>query len=173
VCLYECVCVCVGTGGKNHNSGESSRYGEKYTTGDVIRCAFDFDAKTIEFFKNGKSQVRACVCVCARVCACVCVCVGVCVRVCVCTCLFVWVCLGVCVFGRVSYTCVGGVYACVCVGICVYACVNAMPLLTTLSPLIPLPLAPYPVTLPPLPPSPGRGLYESLRSGHPRSVVHG
>jgi SPRY domain/Sad1 / UNC-like C-terminal len=46
-----------GTGGKNYNAGKSFAYGEKYgDENDLIRCVLDFDASTIEFFKNGKSQ---------------------------------------------------------------------------------------------------------------------
>eukprot|EP01083_Nonionella_stella_P037399 101947_1 len=45
-----------GTGGKNHNSGQSAKYGDKYGAGDIIRVAMDFEAQTVEFFKNGISQ---------------------------------------------------------------------------------------------------------------------
>jgi SPRY domain len=33
-----------------------SAYGATYTTGDIIGCAFDLDAKSITFYKNGTSQ---------------------------------------------------------------------------------------------------------------------
>jgi hypothetical protein len=31
-------------------------YGDKYGFGDVIGCQLDWDAKTIEYYKNGVSQ---------------------------------------------------------------------------------------------------------------------
>jgi hypothetical protein len=46
-----------GTGGKCFNVGTSTPYGDTYgAKGDVIRVTLDFDAKTIEFAKNGVSQ---------------------------------------------------------------------------------------------------------------------
>lgn len=45
-----------GNGGKVYNTGRHSSYGAKYKAGDVIGVLLDFDAKTIEFYKNGKSQ---------------------------------------------------------------------------------------------------------------------
>ena len=61
-----------GTGGKCHNEAKrfvflitpaslvsSMTYGEKFGLGDVVGICLDFDAGTIEFFKNGKSQGKA------------------------------------------------------------------------------------------------------------------
>jgi len=45
-----------GTGGKCHNVGKSVNYGADFGNQDVVRCAIDFSKKTIEFFKNDKSQ---------------------------------------------------------------------------------------------------------------------
>jgi len=42
-------------GYKFHN-GSGPRYGERYYTGDVIRCDVDMDKRTITFFKNDISQ---------------------------------------------------------------------------------------------------------------------
>jgi len=47
-----------GTGNKATNSA-SSAYGASYTTGDVIGVAFDADAGTLVFYKNGTSQGTA------------------------------------------------------------------------------------------------------------------
>lgn len=47
-----------GTGNKVTNSS-SSAYGASYTTGDVIGVAFDADAGTLVFYKNGTSQGTA------------------------------------------------------------------------------------------------------------------
>jgi hypothetical protein len=38
------------------NNNVSKPYGAAYTTGDVIGCALDVDAGTLEFYKNGASQ---------------------------------------------------------------------------------------------------------------------
>ena len=51
--------------------------------------------------------VRACVCMCKRVCVCMCACKRVCVCVCVCACMHVCVCVCVCV------------HVCMCVHVCV------------------------------------------------------
>ena len=45
-----------GTGGKCFNSAQSTAYGEKYSTNDIISILMDFDNNTLEFFKNGISQ---------------------------------------------------------------------------------------------------------------------
>eukprot|EP00474_Spongospora_subterranea_P004666 CRZ05124.1 hypothetical protein [Spongospora subterranea] len=45
-----------GTGGKANNSGQSTPYGDVYGHGDTVGILLDFDAKTIEMFKNGVSQ---------------------------------------------------------------------------------------------------------------------
>ncbi|SPQ95478.1 B30.2/SPRY domain-containing protein [Plasmodiophora brassicae] len=45
-----------GTGGKANNSGQSSPYGDQFGQGDKIGILVDFEAKTVEFFKNGISQ---------------------------------------------------------------------------------------------------------------------
>ncbi|ETO33073.1 ran-binding protein [Reticulomyxa filosa] len=45
-----------GTGGKCFNSGQSTAYGEQFTTGDIISVVMDFDNQKLEFFKNGDSQ---------------------------------------------------------------------------------------------------------------------
>jgi len=45
--------------GKKYNNLTGSAYGATYTTGDVIGCAFDADAGTIVFYKNGVSQGTA------------------------------------------------------------------------------------------------------------------
>lgn len=42
--------------GFTSNSTSGTTYGSTFTVGDVIGVAFDVDAKTIEFFKNGVSQ---------------------------------------------------------------------------------------------------------------------
>jgi len=47
-----------GTGNKVTNSS-STAYGSSYTTGDVIGVAFDADAGTLVFYKNGTSQGTA------------------------------------------------------------------------------------------------------------------
>jgi len=44
-----------GLGHKNNNSSTNSPYGETYTAGDIIGVALNFEMKTIEFLKNGKS----------------------------------------------------------------------------------------------------------------------
>ena len=46
-------------GGANGNkviNGTSSVYGAGFTAGDILGCAFDADAGSLEFFKNGLSQ---------------------------------------------------------------------------------------------------------------------
>eukprot|EP01006_Ploeotia_vitrea_P052211 TRINITY_DN67660_c9_g12_i2.p1 TRINITY_DN67660_c9_g12~~TRINITY_DN67660_c9_g12_i2.p1 ORF type:complete len:1039 (+),score=601.97 TRINITY_DN67660_c9_g12_i2:75-3191(+) len=45
-----------GTGGKCHNVAKSQPYGHKYGADDVVSVALDFDERTIEFFKNGRTQ---------------------------------------------------------------------------------------------------------------------
>jgi len=45
-----------GTGGVCHDSPNSMPYGETFGQGDIIGVILDFDAKTIEFTKNGVSQ---------------------------------------------------------------------------------------------------------------------
>jgi hypothetical protein len=42
--------------GTRWNGSSFVSYGASYTSGDVIGCAFDFNASTVEFFKNGVSQ---------------------------------------------------------------------------------------------------------------------
>jgi hypothetical protein len=42
--------------GYKYNSGSSSAYGATYGTGDIIGIAFDADAGTLTFYKNGTSQ---------------------------------------------------------------------------------------------------------------------
>ncbi|MES1908640.1 MAG: hypothetical protein MHM6MM_001536 [Cercozoa sp. M6MM] len=45
-----------GTGGKCRDSGKSTPYGDPFSAGDTIGILLDFDARTVEFFKNGVSQ---------------------------------------------------------------------------------------------------------------------
>ena len=45
-----------GTGGKCYNSGQSTAYGERYTTGDKITVIMNFEAGCLEFFKNDEPQ---------------------------------------------------------------------------------------------------------------------
>jgi len=45
-----------GTGGKCHNVGKSEAYGKRFGGQDRIRCVLDFTRRTIEFFRNDKSQ---------------------------------------------------------------------------------------------------------------------
>lgn len=45
-----------GTGGKCHSEAKSVQYGDKYGLDDVVGIQMDFDARTVEFFRNGKSQ---------------------------------------------------------------------------------------------------------------------
>ena len=42
--------------GNRYSQGTSGAYGASYTTGDIIGVAFDGDAHTITFYKNGASQ---------------------------------------------------------------------------------------------------------------------
>ena len=42
--------------GSKYNSGSAASYASSYTNGDVIGCALDMDAGTVEFFKNNVSQ---------------------------------------------------------------------------------------------------------------------
>jgi len=42
--------------GQKWNNNSAQAYGATYTTGDVIGCALDLSAGTLEFFKNGTSQ---------------------------------------------------------------------------------------------------------------------
>jgi hypothetical protein len=42
--------------GQKWNNNSAQTYGATYTTGDVIGCALDLSAGTLEFFKNGTSQ---------------------------------------------------------------------------------------------------------------------
>jgi hypothetical protein len=48
-----------GDGAYKYNSGTGVSYGATYTTNDVIGVAFDLDAGTITFYKNGSSQGQA------------------------------------------------------------------------------------------------------------------
>jgi len=43
------------SGAKNHNTSKPESYSWKYGAGDRIGCLMDFDNRTLEFFKNGKS----------------------------------------------------------------------------------------------------------------------
>lgn len=43
------------SGGKSHNGTRPENYSSKYGLGDRIGCLMDFDNRTLEFFKNGKS----------------------------------------------------------------------------------------------------------------------
>ena len=45
-----------GTGGKCHIQGKSVAYGKRYGGQDRIKCVIDFNKRTIEFFRNDKSQ---------------------------------------------------------------------------------------------------------------------
>lgn len=45
-----------GLGHKNYNSSTNRPYGATYTAADTVGVQLDFDAGTIEFFKNGVSQ---------------------------------------------------------------------------------------------------------------------
>jgi hypothetical protein len=45
--------------GNKYNYGSVSAYGATYTTGDIIGVAFDLDAGSITFYKNGTSQGTA------------------------------------------------------------------------------------------------------------------
>ena len=45
--------------GNKYNYGSASAYGATYTTGDIIGVAFDLDAGSITFYKNGTSQGTA------------------------------------------------------------------------------------------------------------------
>jgi hypothetical protein len=45
--------------GNKYNYGSVSTYGATYTTGDIIGVAFDLDAGSITFYKNGTSQGTA------------------------------------------------------------------------------------------------------------------
>jgi hypothetical protein len=45
--------------GQKFNNASGSAYGASYTTGDIIGCAFDADAGTLVFYKNGTSQGTA------------------------------------------------------------------------------------------------------------------
>ena len=47
------------TNGSKYNSGSGSAYGATWTTGDTIGIAFDADAGTLVFYKNGTSQGTA------------------------------------------------------------------------------------------------------------------
>jgi hypothetical protein len=49
-------CYVGGGGNKAYNKSSSDAYGEKFIAGDVVGVSLDFDRKTIEFFRNGKSQ---------------------------------------------------------------------------------------------------------------------
>jgi len=44
-----------GNGQKLHNSGTGLAFAIPYTVGDTIGVQLDFEAKTIEYFKNGES----------------------------------------------------------------------------------------------------------------------
>jgi hypothetical protein len=48
-----------GANGKNYNNGTSNSYGATYGAGDIIGVAYDADAGTITFYKNGTSQGQA------------------------------------------------------------------------------------------------------------------
>ena len=45
-----------GEGLKCYADGFGDSYGETYTKNDIIKCQLNFDDKTIEFYKNNKSQ---------------------------------------------------------------------------------------------------------------------
>jgi len=45
-----------GTGGKCHTVGKSVAYGKRFGGNDTIKCIIDFNKRTIEFFRNDKSQ---------------------------------------------------------------------------------------------------------------------
>jgi hypothetical protein len=47
------------SGGTKISNGSSSAYGASYTTGDVIGVAYDADAGSLTFYKNGTSQGTA------------------------------------------------------------------------------------------------------------------
>jgi len=47
------------SGGNKYNNNSSTAYGASYTTNDVIGIAFDADARTMTFYKNGVSQGTA------------------------------------------------------------------------------------------------------------------
>jgi hypothetical protein len=48
-----------GVNGNKYNNGTSSSYGATYGAGDIIGIAYDADAGTITFYKNGVSQGQA------------------------------------------------------------------------------------------------------------------
>jgi len=45
-----------GTGGKCHSVGKSIAYGKRFGNQDKIKIVLDFNKRTIEFFRNDKSQ---------------------------------------------------------------------------------------------------------------------
>jgi len=48
-----------GNGNKYTSGGNAASYGDTYTSGDIIGCILDCDNRTLEFFKNGRSQGEA------------------------------------------------------------------------------------------------------------------
>ena len=48
-----------GNGNTYHSGGNASSFGDSYTSGDIIGCILDCDNRTLEFFKNGRSQGEA------------------------------------------------------------------------------------------------------------------
>jgi hypothetical protein len=48
-----------GNNGNKYNNGSAAAYGATFTSGDVIGIAFDADAGTLTFYKNGVSQGTA------------------------------------------------------------------------------------------------------------------
>nr|BAR23499.1 hypothetical protein [uncultured Mediterranean phage uvMED]BAR23550.1 hypothetical protein [uncultured Mediterranean phage uvMED] len=51
--------VYLNSNGQKMSGGSAASYGASYTTGDVIGVAFDADAGTLVFYKNGSSQGTA------------------------------------------------------------------------------------------------------------------
>ena len=48
-----------GNGQSYYSGGNGASYGDSYTSGDIIGCILDCDNRTLEFFKNGRSQGEA------------------------------------------------------------------------------------------------------------------
>ena len=116
MCVWVCVCGCVGVGGDVGGIGEwerrkSVRGEENRGAGGARRSRDSWGGEVSEGVRLWRLLLCiVCVCGCGGVgvpmdvCGCVCMCVGVCVCVCVCVCA----CVCVCVCGRAG--------ACVCVG---------------------------------------------------------
>jgi hypothetical protein len=51
--------VYVASNGSKYNNGTSGSYGASFTSGDIIGVAFDADAGTLTFYKNGATQGTA------------------------------------------------------------------------------------------------------------------